>query len=104
FADQVAAHHLNVLFVLEEFQRFLDHLERQAEELPEVAAEHGAAEVEGLEDQVVQEGQGKPGLLQGLGGGRGLRGGGVDVQGGAGGFQQHGGRAWVPAGCFNSSS
>src|SRR5262249_35144962 len=83
-ADEVAAHDLDVLLVLEELEALSDNLEWQAEELAEVAAEHGPAQIEGLEDQVVEKGRGEAGLLERLWRGRGLGGSSVQVEGGAG--------------------
>ena len=62
-ADQVAAQHLDALLVLEEAERFLDDLERQAQQPGQVQAEHAAARVEGAQDQVVEEAERQAGLL-----------------------------------------
>ena len=71
-ADEVAAEHLDGLFVLEEAQRLLDHLERQAEQPGQVQAEQAAARVQGAEDHVVEEAGRQAGLLQVLRGAGGL--------------------------------
>ncbi len=63
-ADQVAAQHFDGLLVLEEAERLLDHLERQAEQPGQVEAEQSAARVQGAEDQVVEEADRQARLLQ----------------------------------------
>ena len=52
------------LLVLEEAERFLDDLERQAEQPGQVQAEHAAARVERAQDHVVEKAERQAGLLQ----------------------------------------
>ena len=52
--------------ILEEAQRVLDDLERQAQEPRHVQAEQPAARIEGAQDQVVQKANGQARLLDGL--------------------------------------
>ena len=72
-AHQVAAVHLNQLFVLEEPERVADHLERQAQVLAQVATQHHPARVNGAEQQVAHERARQPRVLERLGRQRCLR-------------------------------
>ena len=65
-ADQVAPLHLDAFFVLEELERFLDDLERQADVAGQVQAEHDPLHVKGAQEQVVEEVQAETGLLEAI--------------------------------------
>ncbi len=58
FADQIAAHDFDLLFVLEELERFADDFERETEKLREISTDHRAARVECLQQHVADEGEG----------------------------------------------